>query len=208
MWWNLDESLNCFLYFTNRNFVGNPALLQRPYKNKIGESRVTELQQTFLNTHVLPDDSKYCLNWASIIPYLRIQFCICGVGNSKFVLVCFQFVSWVRGYKQVNSEFQAQYMYKWSLMLLIHELHICMEKVGRSVCCSLLPFSSIVILRHSVDLVHYKMSTLKKNTGKIILLTCMALKSRFELNAYNTLYLLCVSVVWFIWLTYFIFSCC
>jgi len=42
-----------------------------------------------------------------------------------------------------------------------------MEKVGRSVCCSLLPFSPVVILRLSVDLVHYKMSTLKKNTGKI-----------------------------------------
>jgi len=64
MWWNLDESLNCFLYFTNRNFVGNPALLQLSYKNKIGESRVTELQQISLNTQVLPDDSKYCLNWS------------------------------------------------------------------------------------------------------------------------------------------------
>jgi len=42
-----------------------------------------------------------------------------------------------------------------------------MEKIGRSVCFSLLPFLSIVILKHSVHLVLYKMSTLKKNTGKI-----------------------------------------
>ena len=59
---NLDESLNCFLYFTSRNFVGNPAVLQLTYKSKIGESRVTELQQNSVNTHMLSDDSKYCLN--------------------------------------------------------------------------------------------------------------------------------------------------
>jgi predicted DsbA family dithiol-disulfide isomerase len=52
---NLDESLNCFLYYTNRKFVGNPALLQLSYKNKIGESRVTELQQNSVNARVLPD---------------------------------------------------------------------------------------------------------------------------------------------------------
>jgi hypothetical protein len=58
---NLDEFLNCFLYFANRNFVVNPALLQLSFKNKIGE-RVTEMQQNSVNIRMLPDDSKYCLN--------------------------------------------------------------------------------------------------------------------------------------------------
>ena len=58
-------------------------------------------------------------------------------------------------------------------------------------CFSLLPFSCIMILRHFVDLVYYKMSILKKNTGKIRTSNLYG-KSIFELNVYNILYLLCV----------------